>query len=196
MPGTDRDRALALGVMMCLQRERHWHFTMSMPRAWFWSTITLGIYPIWTLSKRFARYREHERMVLEHFCDALQSHIARSDAERIRDAIPPPPVAALDLHAVSSYERSMLRFIDAVNQVLPLYELPAIDAGVLQSSEPAPLAAALLPPWNWWSVRFAHAERTYVESRSLYIRTELAQRLAELRWTPLEPGEDGALRVG
>jgi hypothetical protein len=197
MPGTDRDRALALGVMMCLQRERQWHFTLSMGQAWFWSTITLGIRPLHLLSRRFARYRRHERMTLEHFCDALQLHIGRADVERIRDALPSAESSTRGVCAVREHEAAMRRLVASVNAVLPLYDLPVIDAGLLEAEgESAPsLLAALFPPWNWWAMRCAHEVRRYVETRSLLVRTELAQRLAELRWTPIEADDDGVTRV-
>jgi hypothetical protein len=195
MPGTDRDRAVALGVMMCLQRERQWHFTLRSGRLWIESTLTLGIRPLAKLQRLFRRYVAHEVMVLHHFCDALSMHIARADVERIRKSVP-SEVAPGNLDA---HETSMRRFLDVVNDILVLYDLPAISADALDAPLDVPVTlklAAVLPPWNRVAVRRAHAWRRYVEVRSLLLRTELAQRLAELRWTLLEADEDGTTRVG
>ncbi|MFT3787542.1 MAG: hypothetical protein QM770_15470 [Tepidisphaeraceae bacterium] len=246
MPGTDRDRALALGVMMGLRRERDWYFTMSVPHAIVWSILTFGVGPVLALSKRFERYIALEWNLLNGFVDALAVQVAAEDVAPLRamveaspripykarwplhllagvamlsacgvitvlaygvlrDAQPDAPhrvqllfgplvglglawgvsVLLLSFRAwrrVHSHAGAIQQFVHSFNQLARLYDLREIDAGARMSTVAGP-------------VGFASVVERYVADTDYTWRCELAQRLAELRWTPIEQGADGAVRV-
>jgi hypothetical protein len=240
MPGTDRDRALSLGVIMCLQRKRDWFFTIPVSELLIAGLPTLGIRTELAKLRRWSVWCRLEWQTLDRYCEALENQIARSDVAPLRDAIRPPPFqrgrATLITYAtlfgsltlvlwlgwgsalpaslwvlwalfipmfialairerrvgnMKRHIRALEDFVGRANHMLVQYDLPplAFDAGYVQFGK-----RNRQPSFDRHT-SFLGALRRYIVEENFALRQQLAQRLAELSWSPVPTDADGAVRI-
>jgi hypothetical protein len=239
LPGYDRDRALSLGAIMCLRRDRKRFFRMFPAERVISTLVTLGVAPNLMRLRRWATWCRLEWHTLDRYCEALENQVARSDVVPLRQAIPQAvpktngwtlrvfaaaivalmipvgvfwnvtaavvavslilcAVASLIVHLraelaarLTLHLKELEQFVIQANVLMASYDLPPIefDAGYVQSGRRG------LGSVESDRSFAAGALSRFIAEENYHLRLQLAQRLAELSWSPVPTDADGTIRI-